>query len=333
VADPNAKLTLSSVEPETLQSTAPLSALKQIASSKQDDVLVTVGAKRAPAVTGTFKLPMFPETIEEGFIRGKKIDPPLVCCTVQNKKMEKFTAYDFFLMWTAAARDGVTLKINEGFRTNQRQLDLVRERSNAAVAKDQGGAAPAGFSHHQSGKAVDISMGLAVSQTRVKDGEEPAAWLANPIFKWLFDNAINYGFDHKEGNIVGEPWHWTHLGSFIVGIAPLQAATGSTILIADAAIAASAVNQPGLHRQAYAASYDTVSSVARSQTMTSNDIRQISYNELSSSQAQQGAALSSQANQVVAATLETLPTSFRPDTLSTLSYNFKTGLWGDGLPL
>ena len=330
MADPNAKLTLASVEPETLQSTAPLSALTQLASSKQDAVLVTVNAKRAPASAGTFKLPLFPETFEEGFIRGKKINPPLVCCAVQNKKMEKFAAYDFFLMWTAAARDGIRLKINEAFRTNQRQTDLFVERSNAAVAKDKGGAAPPGYSNHQSGRAVDIHMGLDVSQTPVKDGSEPAAWLANPIFKWLFDNAVNYGFDHKEGNQVGEPWHWTHLGSSIVGVAPLQAATGATILIADAAIAASAIDQPGLHRQAYAASYDTVSSVARSQTMTSGDIRQTSLNELSLVQAQQSKALSSQANQVVAATLETLPTSFDPNTLDTLSYDFKTGLWGDG---
>lgn len=84
-------------------------------------------------------------------------------------------------MKAAAARDGVTLRINSGFRTMAEQRELYDRYG-------PGRAAVPGYSNHQMGVAVDFhNIG--------------GAW------SWLARNAQRFGWN---GTVPGEPWHYAY---------------------------------------------------------------------------------------------------------------------------
>ncbi len=84
-------------------------------------------------------------------------------------------------MKAAAKRDGVTLRINSGFRTMAEQRELYNRYG-------PGRAAVPGYSNHQMGVAVDFhNIG--------------GAW------SWLARNAARFGWN---GTVPGEPWHYAH---------------------------------------------------------------------------------------------------------------------------
>lgn len=95
----------------------------------------------------------------------------------------------FLEMREAARRDGVILKVNSAFRTQEEQerlYKLYREGNGARAARP-------GFSNHQGGLAVDIEVGGS------KESE---------TYKWLDEHADEFGFNNNEGDRVNEPWHW-----------------------------------------------------------------------------------------------------------------------------
>lgn len=103
----------------------------------------------------------------------------------------------FEKMRASAGRDGITLKINSAFRTNEEQAKL-RADWEAGVGNP---ANKPGFSDHQSGFAVDIRL-----------REDPN------VLKWLDENGGKFGFDRpKRGQVVNgrevskEPWHWEYV--------------------------------------------------------------------------------------------------------------------------
>lgn len=112
-------------------------------------------------------------------------------------------------MVSAAATDGVTLLLISGFRSVQRQHEIVegkRARGDSIEAILRVNAAP-GFSEHHTGRAVDIGTpGCPPLEERF---EETSA------FAWLARNAGRFGFslsyprDNPYG-IIYEPWHWFH---------------------------------------------------------------------------------------------------------------------------
>lgn len=94
-----------------------------------------------------------------------------------------------------AERD--TVFFSQGFRDkNNPTADELRERCKMS--------APAGFSEHATGYAVDINS-LVES---FKDSD---------AYKWLQTNAQSYGwelsFPNSQTQVAFEPWHWKFVGN------------------------------------------------------------------------------------------------------------------------
>lgn len=92
-------------------------------------------------------------------------------------------AGNFDNMVTAAARDGVQLRVTSGKRSYQEQVNLYNKYG-------PGRAARPGRSNHESGNAIDFT-------------NTPGA------FNWLKQNAGRFGFYNK---IPSEPWHYSTTG-------------------------------------------------------------------------------------------------------------------------
>lgn len=111
---------------------------------------------------------------------------------VQGHLLSLKVAAAFERMAAHAARDGVQLKITSGFRTMPEQLRLW------LASKIPGAnfvAARPGFSNHQNGRAIDISVG----------GNNPHS----REYTWLARHARAYGFVNTGKNYSKvEYWHW-----------------------------------------------------------------------------------------------------------------------------
>lgn len=112
-------------------------------------------------------------------------------------------------MLTRASRANVDLKIVSAYRSFGTQSTL---KSSYLVSYGSGAnqfSADQGYSEHQLGTAIDITIVGLISPLSVGfDG--------TPGFVWLEDNAYKYGFVlsyPKDNNFyVYEPWHWRFVG-------------------------------------------------------------------------------------------------------------------------
>jgi D-alanyl-D-alanine carboxypeptidase len=106
-----------------------------------------------------------------------------------------------------AVREDLELVAVSGFRSIERQGEIVREKLAAGQPLDEilrYVAAP-GFSEHHTGRALDIATADHIELD--EEFEHTAA------FRWLASNAGHFGFtlsyprDNPHG-IAYEPWHW-----------------------------------------------------------------------------------------------------------------------------
>lgn len=124
---------------------------------------------------------------ETGYIQGRAFDLEVV--DYAGVKMSDRTAWYFYWMYSAAAAEGIRLKVNSGFRDNATQTrffnmspaDRVKNGIGSLVAKP-------GFSNHQSGLALDIDT-----------KGDPR------VLPWLRANASRFFFYET---VPTEPWHW-----------------------------------------------------------------------------------------------------------------------------
>ncbi len=94
-------------------------------------------------------------------------------------------ARQFRAMAEAAAREGITIRVSDSYRTYDEQVRLAETKG----IYGQGGlAAVPGTSNHGWGRALDIDT-------------------AGGTAEWLRANATRFGF-HED--VPGEPWHWTY---------------------------------------------------------------------------------------------------------------------------
>jgi LAS superfamily LD-carboxypeptidase LdcB len=134
-----------------------------------------------------------------------------------NTKQKFLSPFNHVLekMIADAEKDGVCLIVISGYRSPERQQELIRkaindeERSLIAMPYE---------SEHQTGLAVDLGGcpmkdGIRNDNIRRDELREPFETL--PEYQWLKKNASRYGFEEsfKEDNkdITGfpaEPWHW-----------------------------------------------------------------------------------------------------------------------------
>jgi len=120
-----------------------------------------------------------------GYVAGAKTSVRLT--EVGGKPVEVKTAKAFRTMARAASRQGVDLRVRSGFRTYAKQAELYKQ-----YRRGEGNlAAPAGFSNHESGRALDLYV------------------TDHKAFDWLQAHAVTYGF-HR--TVPGEAWHWEYLG-------------------------------------------------------------------------------------------------------------------------
>ena len=114
-------------------------------------------------------------------------------------------------MRDAASTSGVALVAISGFRSIDRQEEIIRRKLAAGETIDailRTVAAP-GHSEHHTGRALDI--GVPGEPPLTEDFERTGAFL------WLQAHAQEFGFrlSYPRGNAHGiahEPWHWCHGG-------------------------------------------------------------------------------------------------------------------------
>lgn len=123
-----------------------------------------------------------------GYRNGSAFSITLV--TADGRPIEKGTAAAYGLMQAAAARQGVRIIINSGFRTMSEQQYLYACYTNCNCNSCNLAARP-GYSNHQSGSALDLNTANSA------------------VFNWLNANAGAYGFRRT---VPSEPWHWEYFG-------------------------------------------------------------------------------------------------------------------------
>lgn len=306
--------------------TSSFDTLKQYSLDLGKKAFEAANATLAPKAPeeATIALPQLTESNQTGY--SNKAAKQIVCCTIGPHLVEKNAAYDYVLMQNAAAKDGVTLKITSAFRTMEEQTRIYNERKNPVVAAIKGVAAAPGTSNHQTGIALDIEVGMTKADYIAK--RYTAAYL------WLVKYAGEFGYDHEEGALVNEPWHWTHKPTKIVGVAAFKAATGLAVLTVDTAVNASASGQSGTQRVTNLEGHDDTVALARAASFSQTS-RQTLMAERSIFSANSSNYVASRVSQLQVSklTLEEEPKAFDTTTINPLVYDFKTGTWGDKKPV
>jgi D-alanyl-D-alanine carboxypeptidase len=130
-------------------------------------------------------------------------------------------ALQWHAMKSAAANEGIELLLISGFRSVDRQCEIIERKLRKGMDLNTiltVNAAP-GFSQHHTGLALDIG---SPDHPNLMNGFENTA-----TFHWLTSYAGNFGFvmpytrDNSHGFIY-EPWHWMLEGSLGIHNPPLQ---------------------------------------------------------------------------------------------------------------
>jgi LAS superfamily LD-carboxypeptidase LdcB len=138
-----------------------------------------------------------------------KLENLVTCC---GKRVHKQLAKAFRQMRKAAKKDGIDLVIVSGFRSIHYQKSIFpykfknkKHPTEKEFISRLQFSAPAGFSEHHTGLAVDInSLEQDFAQTKE--------------YEWLKAHANDFGFEMSfpENNSQGlgfEPWHWRFVGT------------------------------------------------------------------------------------------------------------------------
>lgn len=112
-------------------------------------------------------------------------------------------------MSEAASKEGISLKLNSGFRSYPQQLRLWR-----LYKKGKGNlAARPGYSNHQNGIAFDIAgtrrgkTGIVYKKNKKGKLVEDKGVGRGATYSWLKENATKYGFVRT---VKSESWHWEY---------------------------------------------------------------------------------------------------------------------------
>ena len=142
--------------------------------------------------------------------------------TAVNKTLQTEAADAFLAMQAAAAKDGVTIWMQSGYRSVKYQTSLYERKTkyyldkgyDNATAKEKAAAVvnPPGYSEHNCGLAADLN---SPEHTTLDTGFADTA-----AFRWLCENAEQYGFilryPKEAESVTGityEPWHWRYVGA------------------------------------------------------------------------------------------------------------------------
>jgi LAS superfamily LD-carboxypeptidase LdcB len=118
---------------------------------------------------------------ETGYRKG--VASPVCVTRLEGMLVECGTAALFLQMKSAAAQQGVKLRIVSGFRSMKQQQTLHACYQQGKCPQ----AAKPGYSHHQDGLALDLN-------TKERG-----------VYEWLARSAAAFGFRRT---VASEPWHW-----------------------------------------------------------------------------------------------------------------------------
>lgn len=141
--------------------------------------------------------------------------------TAINKTLQTEAANAFLSMQAAAAKDGVDVRMQSGYRSVSYQKKLYNNKTqyyrnkglSEADAREKAAAIvnPPGCSEHNCGLAADLN---SPEHTTLDTGFADTA-----AFRWLCENAEQYGFilryPKEAESVTGityEPWHWRYVG-------------------------------------------------------------------------------------------------------------------------
>ena len=141
--------------------------------------------------------------------------------TAVNKELQTEAADAFLQMQAAAAKDGVTIWMQSGYRSVKYQEGLYNKKTQyyldkglsraEALQKAASIVNPPGYSEHNCGLAADLN---SPEHTGLDTGFEKTA-----AFRWLKAHAVEYGFilrypkdAEAVTEITYEPWHWRYVG-------------------------------------------------------------------------------------------------------------------------
>lgn len=141
--------------------------------------------------------------------------------TAINKTLQTEAADAFLSMQAAAAKDGVDVRMQSGYRSVSYQKKLYNDKTqyyrnkglSEAAAREKAAAIvnPPGCSEHNCGLAADLN---SPEHTTLDTGFADTA-----AFRWLCENAEHYGFilryPKEAESVTGityEPWHWRYVG-------------------------------------------------------------------------------------------------------------------------
>ena len=145
----------------------------------------TIGVLRPEAGAGRFG----PNAAwSDGEYLGQRDLVAIVDSRLEIERLAMETVEPYSALAAAAAKDGILVTLNSGFRSYPEQKHL--HDGFIRLLPGFNTAAKPGFSKHQNGKAFDIS---------VPGGD------GNPTYEWLKLNATAFGFVRT---VSKEPWHW-----------------------------------------------------------------------------------------------------------------------------
>lgn len=141
--------------------------------------------------------------------------------TAINKTLQTEAADAFLSMQAAAAKDGVDVRMQSGYRSVSYQKKLYDNKTqyyrnkglSEAAAREKAAVIvnPPGCSEHNCGLAADLN---SPEHTGLDEGFEKTA-----AFRWLCEHAGDYGFilrypkdAEDKTEIIYEPWHWRYVG-------------------------------------------------------------------------------------------------------------------------
>lgn len=112
-------------------------------------------------------------------------------------------------MKSAALADGISIYIVSGFRSIDRQIEIIRRKldNGHEINKILEINAPPGFSEHHTGRAIDVATyGGPILEVEFE---------LTTAFYWMQNRANDFGFylSYPAGNSLGyqyEPWHWCY---------------------------------------------------------------------------------------------------------------------------
>jgi len=135
--------------------------------------------------------------------------------TGDEKQVSNIMAPALEQMAAAAAKDGITLNLQSGYRSYNFQVNLYNSyvKNDGQAQADQESARP-GYSEHQTGLAADLG-GVTDPSCNVQQ-----CFASTPEGKWLAAHAYEYGFIIRyttaKQSITGyedEPWHVRYIGT------------------------------------------------------------------------------------------------------------------------